>query len=61
MVKAAFTLTLNERQRCDLELLLTGGFAPLSQYLGAADYETVLTRMRLADGQLWPMPIVLDL
>ncbi|MHB8247792.1 MAG: sulfate adenylyltransferase [Acidithiobacillus sp.] len=53
-------LTLNERQRCDLELLLTGGFAPLSGYLGPADYETVLTRMRLADGRLWPMPIVLD-
>jgi len=61
MVKSTFTLTLNERQRCDLELLLTGGFAPLSQYLGAADYEAVLTRMRLADGRLWPMPIVLDL
>lgn len=48
MVKMAFTLTLNKRQRCDLELLLTGGFASLSRYLGAAHYETVLTGMRLA-------------
>ena len=48
-------------QLCDLELLLGGGFAPLTGFLGEADYRSVLERARLADGALWPMPICLDL
>ena len=52
--------TLNQRQLCDLELLLNGGFSPLQGFLGRADYDRVLSEMRLADDTLWPMPIVLD-
>lgn len=52
--------TLNQRQLCDLELLLNGGFSPLQGFLGRADYDRVLVDMRLADGTLWPMPITLD-
>jgi sulfate adenylyltransferase len=51
---------LTERQVCDLELLLNGGFSPLKGYLNKADYDSVLADMRLADGTLWPMPIMLD-
>jgi sulfate adenylyltransferase len=51
---------LNEHQLCDLELLLTGAFAPLTGYHSRADYEAVLRDMRLADGTLWPLPVVLD-
>ena len=54
------SLTLNPRQLCDLELLLNGALSPLRGYMGRADYQGVVTDMRLADGTFWPMPIVLD-
>ncbi len=52
--------SLTAQQLCDLELLTNGGFAPLTGFLDQADYESVLTDMRLASGALWPMPIMLD-
>ena len=52
--------TLTPRQLCDLELLLNGGFSPLSGFLRRADYDSVCADMRLTNGVLWPMPIVLD-
>jgi sulfate adenylyltransferase len=51
---------LTERQLCDLELLLNGGFSPLRGFMRRADYDGVCRSMRLADGTLWPMPITLD-
>jgi sulfate adenylyltransferase len=51
---------LTPRQICDLELLMNGGFYPLKGFLPQADYDSVVEKMRLADGTLWPMPITLD-
>jgi sulfate adenylyltransferase len=51
---------LTTRQICDLELLMNGGFNPLKGFLGEDDYNGVVDNMRLADGQLWPMPVTLD-
>ncbi|MDP7036404.1 MAG: adenylyltransferase, partial [Candidatus Marinimicrobia bacterium] len=51
---------LTDRQICDLELILNGGFSPLNGFINRNDYESVLKEMRLADGSLWPMPITLD-
>jgi sulfate adenylyltransferase len=51
---------LTERQLCDLELLMNGGFAPLTGFLGEADYNSVLDGMRLQNGALWPIPVTLD-
>jgi sulfate adenylyltransferase len=51
---------LTERQICDLELLLNGGFSPLKGFMCRKDYESVCSQMRLSDGTLWPIPIILD-
>jgi|TARA_B100002003_G_scaffold205871_1_gene199451 sulfate adenylyltransferase len=48
------------RQLCDLELLLNGGFSPLTGFMTSADHGSVCADMRLADGTLWPIPITLD-
>lgn len=50
---------LTPRQLCDLELLLNGGFSPLTGFMGRADHDSVCARMRLADGTLWPIPILM--
>ena len=54
------SLDLTQRQVCDLELLISGGFSPLRGFMTRADYEGVSASMRLASGVLWPMPITLD-
>jgi sulfate adenylyltransferase len=54
------SLTLNQRQLSDIELILNGGFSPLQSFLTQADYLNVLEHCRLADNTLWPMPIMLD-
>ena len=53
-------IVLSERQLCDLELILNGGFNPLKSFLSRADYESVIKNMRLKNGKLWPIPIILD-
>ncbi len=54
------SLTLTKRQLCDIELLLNGGFAPLNGFMKKSDYECVVENMRLENGELWPIPITLD-
>ena len=54
------SLTLSQRQLCDLELLMNGGFTPLDGFMDRGTYAHVLESMRLPDGELWPIPVVLD-
>jgi len=53
-------IVLNQRQLCDLELILNGAFKPLNGFMNQTDYKSVLKNMRLKDGTLWPIPINLD-
>lgn len=53
------SIKITMRNLCDLELLATGGFSPLTTFMGKADYVRVLREMRLADGTFWPLPITL--
>ncbi|MBF0224594.1 MAG: bifunctional sulfate adenylyltransferase/adenylylsulfate kinase [Desulfobacterales bacterium] len=54
-------IVLNDRHIYDLELLASGCFSPLEGFMTRADYESVIDRMRLQSGSLWPLPICLDI
>jgi sulfate adenylyltransferase len=54
-------IKLSERSLCDLELLAGGGFSPLDRFMSAADYQRVCSEMRLASGQIFPIPISLPI
>ena len=51
---------LTDRQLCDCEMIMDGSFAQLDHFMTMSDYESVLTGMRLSNGDLFPLPIVLD-
>lgn len=53
-------IVLTERQLCDLELIMNGGFSPLEGFMNEKDYKSVVDSLRIADGSLFPIPITLD-
>jgi sulfate adenylyltransferase len=53
-------IELSERQACDVGLLITGGFSPLTGFMKKADYESVVKTMRMKDGTLFGLPVVFD-
>ena len=55
------SVDLNKRQLNDLELLMNRAYYPLRGYMCSTDYESVLTRMTLEDGMVFPMPVCLDI
>jgi sulfate adenylyltransferase len=52
-------ITLDTRELSDLELLATGAASPLRGFNGSRDYDSILDRMRLSDGTVWPLPLTL--
>jgi sulfate adenylyltransferase len=57
--ETALSVSLSARQTADFELLANGGFAPLRGFMGSEDWRTVVEEMRLADGGIWSIPVVL--
>ena len=53
------SIQVSPRTLCDLELLATGAFSPLSRFLNGADCRAVLETMRLTSGTLFPIPLTL--
>jgi sulfate adenylyltransferase len=53
------SVQISARALCDLELLATGALSPLDRFMSKADYERVLTEMRLKNGVLFPIPVTL--
>ena len=55
------SIRLSDRSVCDFELLAVGAFSPLDRFMGQADYQSVLDKMRLANGYVFPMLIPLPI
>src|SRR3954452_13724590 len=53
-------LELSPREISDLEMIATGAYSPLDGFLCAADYRSVCSNMRLANGVAWPIPVTLS-
>ncbi|WP_114988160.1 sulfate adenylyltransferase [Synechococcus sp. N19] len=58
--KATKTIECSDRNACDVELLCVGGFSPLRGFMHQEDYDAVVSGHRLAAGQLFGLPIVMD-
>lgn len=54
-----FPLRINGWTISDLDLIGVGAFSPLTGFMGEQDYQSVVERMRLADGTVWSIPITL--
>src|SRR6266498_3645607 len=52
-------LQVNARVISDLEMIATGAYSPLEGFMGEADYQSVLSNMRLASGLPWSIPVTL--
>jgi len=52
-------LELSARIVSDLELIAVGAFSPLEGFLDESDYHSVVSKMRLANGAAWSIPVTL--
>jgi len=53
-------IDLTPKQSCDLEMIGMGAFSPLTGFMGKDDFESVCRNMKLASGDIWPIPILLS-
>jgi sulfate adenylyltransferase len=60
VLRDAPSYTPRPYELADLELLLSGAYAPLSGFLSRADLASLARRGRLSDGTPWPVPVTLE-
>ncbi|MEH0823346.1 MULTISPECIES: adenylyl-sulfate kinase [unclassified Micromonospora] len=60
VLRDAPAYTPRPNELADLELLLTGAYAPLTGFMTRADLASLHRRGRLADGTPWPVPVALQ-
>jgi sulfate adenylyltransferase len=52
-------IALSELNLADLEMIAVGALSPLGGFMRRADYESVVFKMRLANGLPWTIPVTL--
>jgi len=55
-----FSITISEDLVNDVENIADGIFSPLEGFLGQQDFESVVSKGRLANDLAWTIPVVLD-
>jgi len=53
-------IALNQRELADLEMIAFGAMSPLEGFMAESDYRSVVDSMRLANGIVWAIPVVLS-
>lgn len=54
-------IRLDQNKQMDVEQIALGTYSPLEGFMDQEDFLSVLTSMQLANGIVWPLPIVLDI
>lgn len=60
IAKATVEIEASPRQLCDVELIMNGGFSPLTGFMDEATYNSVVENMALPDGTIFGLPVVFD-
>jgi len=60
MANVDHVLECSDRNACDVELLMVGGFSPLRGFMHQEDYQSVVANHRTSSGLLFGLPIVMD-
>jgi len=53
-------LSITPRENGDLIMMGTGGFSPITSFMGKADWKGVCDDFLMADGTFWPIPVTLS-
>jgi len=60
IAKCTAEIQLTARQLCDVELIVNGGFSPLTGFMDEEAYKSVVENMELPDGLIFGIPVVFD-
>lgn len=60
IAKCTKTLQLTPRQLCDTELIMNGGFSPLTGFMDEETYKHVVENTELPNGLIFGLPVVFD-
>ncbi|MFA5173416.1 MAG: sulfate adenylyltransferase [Candidatus Paceibacterota bacterium] len=60
-LNSLFKIELDENQEMDVEQIAIGAFSPLEGFMKKDDLDCVLDNMRLKNGLIWTIPIILDI
>src|SRR6056297_2055608 len=52
-------ISLGNRDLVEAENIATGLYSPIEGFMNEEDYKSVVENMRLADGTVWTIPVVL--